>query len=78
MLTIGDGRIPIDIAPDTIQLPGDIGTFVHTKEELIEAIYPELLTHYTEMTWLSERCILAPLNEMIRSINAEPVEQLPG
>ena len=53
LLAIGDGRFPIDTLPDTIQLPDNIGTFVHT-EELIEAIYPSLLTHYTEMNWLSE------------------------
>ena len=64
--------------PDTIQLPDNTGTFVHTEEELIEAIYPALLSHYTEMTWLSERCILAPLNETTRSLNAQLVAQLPG
>ena len=30
------------------------------------------------MTWLSERCILAPLNESTRAINAALVAQLPG
>ena len=78
LLIIGDGRFPIDTLPDTIQLPDNIGTFVHTEEELIEATYPALLTHYTEMSWLSERCILAPLNETIRSVNAKLVAQLPG
>ena len=30
------------------------------------------------MTWLSERCILAPLNETTCTINATLVAQLPG
>ena len=30
------------------------------------------------MAWLSERCILAPLNESIRAINTALVAQLPG
>ena len=30
------------------------------------------------MAWLSERCILAPLNEATRTINATLVAQLPG
>ena len=30
------------------------------------------------MTWLSERCILAPLNESTRAINTALVAQLPG
>ena len=49
-----------------------------TQEELIQAICPALLTHYIDMTWLSQRCILPPLNETIRSINTKLVEQLPG
>jgi len=51
---------------------------VHTEEDLIEAIYPALLTHYTVMSWLSERCILELLNETIRLFNAKLVTQLPG
>ena len=78
LLTIGDGTFPIDTLPDFIQLPDNIGTFVHTEEDLIEAIYPALLTHYSDMSWLSERCILAPLNETIRSLNARLVALLPG
>ena len=30
------------------------------------------------MAWLSERCILAPLNETTRTINTALVAQLPG
>ena len=30
------------------------------------------------MAWLSERCILAPLNESTRAINTALVAQLPG
>ena len=30
------------------------------------------------MAWLSERCILAPLNETTRTINVTLVAQLPG
>ena len=30
------------------------------------------------MNWLSERCILAPLNETTRTINTALVAQLPG
>ena len=53
LLTIGGDTFPIDVLPDIIQLPDKIGTFVHT-EDLIEAIYPALLTYYSEMSWLSE------------------------
>ena len=44
---------------------------MHTKEDLIEAIYPALLTYYSDMSWLSKQCILAPLNETICLLNAK-------
>ena len=46
--------------------------------ELISRVYPDLLSNFRNMTWLSERCILAPLNKTIHAINTALVEQLPG
>jgi len=34
--------------------------------------------NYTNITWLPEHCILAPLNKIICTINTTLVEQLPG
>ena len=36
------------------------------------------VVYYTNITWLSECCILAPLNRATRAINSALVEQLPG
>ena len=41
-------------------------------------VYPDLLSNFRNMAWLSERCILAPLNETTRTINTALVAQLPG
>ena len=60
LLTIGDGKYPIDTSPDIIQLPESIGTFVCNIEELVSKVYLDLLSNFRNMTWLSERCILAP------------------
>ena len=38
----------------------------------------DLLSNFRNMTWLSERCILAPLNESTHAINTALVAQLPG
>ena len=65
-------------SPDIIQLPENIGTFVCSVDELVSKVYPDLLSNFRNMTWLSERCILAPLNETTRAINATMVAQLPG
>ena len=78
LLAIGDGKYPIDTSPDVIQLPESIGTFVCNIEELVSNVYPDLLSNFRNMTWLSERCILAPLNESTRAINTALVAQLPG
>ena len=78
LLAIGDGKYPIDTSPDIIQLPESIGTFVCNIDELVSKVYPDLLSNFKNMAWLSERCILAPLNESTRAINTALVAQLPG
>ena len=78
LLAIGDGKYPIDTSPDVIQLPESIGSCVCNIEELVSKVYPDLLSNFRNMTWLSERCILAPLNESTRAINTALVAQLPG
>ena len=78
LLAIGDGKYPIDTAPDIIQLPENIGTFACSVDKLVTKVYPNLLSNFRNMTWLSDRCILAPLNQTTRTINDTLVAQLPG
>ena len=79
LLAIGDGKYPIDTGPDIIQLPENIGTFACSIDKLVSKVYPDLLSNFRNiMAWLSERCILAPLNEITHTINATLVAQLPG
>ena len=78
LLAIGDGKYPIDTGPDIIQLPENIGTFACSIDELVSKVYPDLISNFRNITWLSEQCILAPLNETTRTINATLVAQLPG
>ena len=78
LLAIGDGKYPIDTRPDIIQLPENIGIFACSIDELISKVYPDLLSNFRNMAWLSDRCILAPLNQTTRTINDTLVAQLPG
>ena len=55
LLAIGDGKYPIDTSPDIIQLPENIGTFTCSVEELVSKVYPDLLSNFRNMVWLSER-----------------------
>ena len=63
-------KYPIDAGPDIIQLPESIGKFACSVDKLVYKVYPDLLSNFMNMTWLSERCILALLNETTRTINA--------
>ena len=78
LLAIGDGKYSIDTSPDIIQLPENIGIFACSIQELVSKVYPDLLSNFRNMAWLSERCILAPLNETTWTINTALVAQLPG
>ena len=79
LLAIGDGKFPTeDDTLDVVQLPETMGTFVHDIDELVSRVYPGLLSNFTNIAWLSERCILAPLNKTTRTINTTLVEKLPG
>ena len=47
-----------------------LGTnIVHTQEELISAIYPNLETRLSDPKWLAERVIMAPKNESVHGLN---------
>ncbi|KAK3779716.1 hypothetical protein RRG08_013671 [Elysia crispata] len=37
-----------------------------------------LKVNYSDPEWLAERAILAPLNEIVRSINKKMIEMMPG
>ena len=78
LLAIEDGKYPIDACPDIIQLPESIGTFVCNTDELVSRVYPDMLSNFRNMEWLSERCILAPLNETTCTIYTALLAQLPG
>ena len=76
---IADGNFPTDDGTtDVVQLPETMGTFVTNIDELFSRVYLDLLSNHTNITWLSECCILAPLNKTTCTINTTLVEQLPG
>ena len=79
LLAIGNGKFSTDDdTPDVVQLPETMGTFVSVIDELVSRVYPDLLLNFTNITWLSECCILAPLNKTTHTNNSTLVEQLPG
>jgi ATP-dependent DNA helicase PIF1 len=59
LLTIGDGRLPVDEASGSIPFPRNLCNFVSSKGELIDRVLPNIIGSHKKHKWLSERAILA-------------------
>ena len=69
LLTMGNGKLPVESISGRIQLPADFCNLVTSKNELIEKVFPNILKNYKNNKWLSERAILAPNNIDVHEIN---------
>ena len=69
LLRVGNGNVPAD-EEGRIQLDFLGANIVHTQEELISAIYPNLETRLPDPKWLAERVIMAPKNESVHGLNS--------
>ncbi|XP_062103142.1 uncharacterized protein LOC133814163 [Humulus lupulus] len=80
MLQIGDGSLYDDIDRQLIKLPSDIAinSSQDPMKSIIKVIYPSLLQKYNDPTYLTERAILTPKNEMIYELNEMIMNIIPG
>ena len=69
LLAIGNGKLPVDSISGRIQLPVEFCNLVTSKNELVEKVFPNILTNYKNHKWLSEREILAAKNKDVHEIN---------
>ena len=69
LLAIGNGKLPVDSISGRIQLPAELCNLVTSKNELVEKVFPNILTNYKNRKWLKERAILAAKNEDVPEIN---------
>eukprot|EP00919_Chromeraceae_sp_WS-2016_P050656 GHVR01120066.1.p1 GENE.GHVR01120066.1~~GHVR01120066.1.p1 ORF type:complete len:341 (-),score=21.51 GHVR01120066.1:188-1210(-) len=77
LLQIGEGTIPVDDS-GFITIPHGCGNVVTDLSELISRVYPDIVMNYQNIAWLSERAILAPKNEDVRTINKKLLNKIPG
>ena len=77
LLRVGNGNVPAD-EEGRIHLDFLGTNIVHTQEELISAIYPNLETRLSHPKWLAERVIMAPKNESVHGLNSILIDRLPG
>ena len=47
-------------------------------ESIVDAVYPSLLQKYKDPTYLKERAILTPKNEMVHDLNEKIMNIIPG
>uniref|UniRef100_A0A803QEU3 ATP-dependent DNA helicase n=1 Tax=Cannabis sativa TaxID=3483 RepID=A0A803QEU3_CANSA len=80
MLQIGDGSLYDDKEKELIKIPTDISIKPSQDpvKAIVEAIYPSLLHRYNDPSYLKERAILTPKNEMVHELNEMIMNELPG
>ncbi|XP_053968141.1 ATP-dependent DNA helicase pif1-like [Anastrepha ludens] len=61
-----------------ITLLNNFCTFAQSKEALIQSVFPNIVQHYKNHDWLSERAILAGKNKHVNDINSAILDQISG
>ena len=69
LLNIGNGRVPVDKSTGLISFPPNFCTFVSSKDELINKVFPDIIANHKKNKWLSERAILAAKNKDVDDLN---------
>ena len=77
LLDIGNGKVTTD-ETECIKLPIDFYTNIHSQDDLIDQIFPNLHRQYTNNEWLAERAILATNNLDVNELNLKTQHLLPG
>jgi hypothetical protein len=69
-----------DDGDELIQIPSDILLEKRSdpKETIVNSMHPNLLSNHRERTFLQERAILCPRNEIVKEINEYIMEKLNG
>ncbi|GFR11339.1 ATP-dependent DNA helicase [Trichonephila clavata] len=77
LLQLGNGSFT-SLDPDGAVSLKNIGRIVKTEEELLQAVFPNLLDFFQDHVWLCQRAILAPQNQTVNIINKRLLSQIPG
>ncbi|XP_076907059.1 uncharacterized protein LOC143563399 [Bidens hawaiensis] len=64
----------------TISIPEDllIKDSLDPMSDLIDFVYPSMLDRFNDLTYLQERALLAPLNDVVQEINDRMLAYFPG
>lgn len=78
LLDIGNGSIAADPITAEIAFPRDFCQLQPSVEDLIQNVFPDIVTNYVNHDWLRGRVILAPKNDAVNRLNELIQNQLPG
>ena len=78
LLTLGNGKAPVNPNTGLISLPDHFCNIVDSIEALKNSVFPNIQNHFNDHKWLCERAILAPKNNSVSAINLQIQDQLPG
>ncbi|KAL7132310.1 hypothetical protein ABFS83_12G064800 [Erythranthe nasuta] len=81
ILNVGNGDVGEDNDGEaSIEIPDDmlIGDSEDPFRDLLEFVYPDLLSNMYDRDYFQERAILAPTNECVESVNDHLMSLLPG
>ena len=77
LLKVGEGKLPLDSNRE-LGIPEGFGTVVSQYDSLLNKVYPDFVQKCKDPNYLSERAILAPLNNMVDRVNNRILARLPG
>jgi ATP-dependent DNA helicase PIF1 len=71
ILKIGDGKFGEEDDDNKITIPNDliIQSTENPMQDIIDSIYPDLKVKYKDPSYLQDRAILAPANEVVEELN---------
>jgi ATP-dependent DNA helicase PIF1 len=78
LLTLGNGKTPVDSETGLIDLPASLCQLSQTESELRNRVFPNIVQQYKNHGWLCERAILAPRNDIVNVINNNIQALIPG
>ena len=80
ILEIGNGELGESDGESSITIPADliIKRTENPMEDIIRSTYPDLQINFTNHTYLQERAILAPTNEVVEELNDYIISYLHG
>ena len=78
LLLIGNGNLPHVGDNYEVAIPEDLGTRITSLNDLIDAVYPNLLENMHDLNWLKDRAILAAKNTTVTKINKILIDRTAG